>query len=71
MGNAGRNGGEYYAVRPLVRAIVHVVRPKLGESIYDGALGSAGYHCETFDYLKKTYPNRTVAQDRFLQTRTF
>jgi type I restriction enzyme M protein len=71
MGNAGRNGGEYYTVRPLVRAIVQVVRPKLGETIYDGALGSAGFHCETFDYLKKNYPNRTVAQDRFLQTRTF
>jgi len=71
MGNAGRNGGEYYTPRPLVRAIVQVVQPKLGESIYDGALGSAGFHCETFDHLKKTYPNRTVAQDRFLQTRTF
>jgi type I restriction enzyme M protein len=71
MGNAGRNGGEYYTARPLVRAIVQVVQPKLGESVYDGALGSAGFHCETFDYLKKTYPNRTVAQNRFLQTRTF
>jgi len=71
MGNAGRNGGEYYTARPLVRAIVQVVKPKLGESIYDGALGSAGFHCETFDYLKKTYPNRTLAQDRFLQTSTF
>ena len=71
MGNAGRNGGEYYTARPLVRAIVRVVKPKLGESIYDGALGSAGFPCENFDYLKKTYPNRTVAQDRFLQTSTF
>ncbi|MDP2852670.1 MAG: N-6 DNA methylase [Smithellaceae bacterium] len=71
MGNAGRNGGEYYTARPLVRAIIQVVQPKLGESVYDGALGSAGFHCETFDYLKKTYPNRTVAQDQFLQTRTF
>jgi len=35
------------------------------------ARGGAGFHCETFDYLKKTYPNRTLAQDRFLQTRTF
>ena len=71
MGNAGRNGGEYYTPRPLIRAIVQVVQPKLGESIYDGALGSAGFHCETFDYLKETYPKRTVAQDRFLQTSTF
>ena len=27
MGNAGRNGGEYYTPRPLIRAIVQVVQP--------------------------------------------
>jgi type I restriction enzyme M protein len=71
MGNAGRNGGEYYTPRPLIRAIVQVVAPKIGESIYDGALGSAGFHCESFDYLKRTNPKRTTAQDRILQERTF
>jgi len=40
MGNAGRNGGEYYTPRPLERAIIQVVAPKLGERIYDGAVGS-------------------------------
>jgi hypothetical protein len=43
MGNAGRNGGEYYTPRPLIRAIVQVVKPKIGEKIYDGAVGSAGF----------------------------
>ncbi|MGA2248788.1 MAG: N-6 DNA methylase [Verrucomicrobiota bacterium] len=71
MGNAGRNGGEYYTPRPLIRAIVQVVDPKIGESIYDGALGSAGFLCESFDYLKRTNPKRTTAQDRILQERTF
>ena len=52
MGNAGRNGGEYYTPRPLIRAIVQVVKPKIGERIYDGAVGSAGFLCESFDYLK-------------------
>ena len=52
MGNAGRNGGEYYTPRPLIRAVVHVLKPKIGETIYDGACGSAGFHCEAFDYLK-------------------
>jgi len=52
MGNAGRNGGEYYTPRPLIRAIVRVVHPKLGERIYDGACGSAGFLCESFEYLK-------------------
>ena len=52
MGNAGRNGGEYYTPRPLIRAIVQVVRPKIGDRIYDGACGSAGFLCESFNYLK-------------------
>ena len=49
MGNAGRNGGEYYTPRPLIRAIVQVVKPQIGERIYDGAVGSAGFLCESFD----------------------
>ena len=71
MGNAGRNGGEYYTPRPLIRAMVQVVRPKIGERIYDGACGSAGFLCKSFDYLKRENPKRTTAQDRILQERTF
>jgi type I restriction enzyme M protein len=71
MGNAGRNGGEYYTPRPLIRAIVQVVKPRIGERIYDGAVGSAGFLCESFDYLKQTNPKRTTTQDSVLQERTF
>ena len=71
MGNAGRNGGEYYTPRPLIRAIVQVVGPKLGERVYDGAVGSAGFLCESYEYLKRANPKRTTAQDRTLQERTF
>ena len=39
MGNAGRNGGEYYTPRPLIRAIVQVVNPLIGETVYDPAVG--------------------------------
>ncbi|MCU1243278.1 MAG: hsdM2 [Candidatus Acidoferrum typicum] len=52
MGNAGRNGGEYYTPRPLIRAIIQVVKPRIGDRIYDGACGSAGFLCESFEYLK-------------------
>ncbi len=54
MGNAGRNGGEYYTPRPLIRTIVKVVAPKIGDKIYDGACGSAGFLVEAFDYLKQS-----------------
>ena len=51
MGNAGRNGGEYYTPRPLIKTIVRVVAPKVGETVYDGAVGSAGFLCEAFEYM--------------------
>ena len=54
MGNAGRNGGEYYTPRPLIKSIVKVVAPKIGDKIYDGAVGSAGFLCEAFEYLTST-----------------
>jgi hypothetical protein len=53
MGNAGRNGGEYYTPRPLIRAIITVVNPKIGETICDPAVGSAGFPCEAFEYLSR------------------
>ena len=70
MGNAGRNGGEYYTPRPLIRAIVQVVNPKIGERIYDPAVGSAGFLCEAFEHLKES--KALTTQDvETLQKRTF
>ena len=54
MGNAGRNGGEYYTPRPLIKTIVKVVAPEIGNKIYDGAVGSAGFLVEAFEYLKQS-----------------
>ena len=70
MGNAGRNGGEYYTPRPLIRTIVKVVAPKIGDTIYDGALGSAGFLCEAYDYLRSTNNLTTTDIDK-LQRKTF
>ena len=70
MGNAGRNGGEYYTPRPLIRAMIKVIDPKIGETIYDGAVGSAGFLCEAFDYLVAK-GNLTTSDLQTLQERTF
>ncbi len=69
MGNAGRNGGEYYTPRPLIRAMIRVVQPKLGERVYDGACGSAGFLCECYEYLRRG--KLTTQQLQALQTKTF
>jgi type I restriction enzyme M protein len=68
MGNAGRNGGEYYTPRPLIRAIIDVIQPKIGETIYDGAAGSAGFLCEAFDYLRQGGRDKTKLSTSDLAT---
>ena len=70
MGNAGRNGGEYYTPRPLIKTIVKVVAPEIGETIYDGAAGSAGFLCEAFAYLQKSKKLSTADTEK-LQRNTF
>lgn len=70
MGNAGRNGGEYYTPRPLIRAIIKVVDPKIGEKIYDPACGSAGFLCEAFVHMKAAQ-GLTTKQMKLLQESTF
>jgi len=70
MGNAGRNGGEYYTPRPLIRAIIKVVVPVIGQKIYDGAVGSAGFLAEAYEYLKAG-ENLTTRDIGVLQKSTF
>lgn len=72
MGNAGRNGGEYYTPRPLIRAIIQVVKPQIGDRIYDGAVGSAGFLCESYEYLSDLKRHKLTTRDmKTLQERTF
>ncbi len=70
MGNAGRNGGEYYTPRPLIKTIVKVVAPEIGQKIYDGAVGSAGFLVEAFEYLKAS-KKLTTNDVTTLQKKTF
>ncbi len=70
MGNAGRNGGEYYTPRPLIRAMIDILQPQIGETIYDGAAGSAGFLCEAYDYLRKK-EGLTTSDLKTLQETTF
>ena len=70
MGNAGKNGGEYYTPRPLIKIIVKAVDPEIGETVYDGAVGSAGFLVEAFEHMKAD-KQLTPNQNEILQNKTF
>jgi len=70
MGNAGRNGGEYYTPRPLIKSIVKVINPVIGETVYDGAVGSAGFLCEAYAHIRSSKELSATEYEQ-LQSQTF
>jgi type I restriction enzyme M protein len=52
MRDAAGDSGEFYTIRPLVRLIIHLLDPKLGEVLLDPAGGTCGFLAEGYDHLK-------------------
>ena len=63
--------GEFYTPRHIIRAMVRVVRPRLGDRIYDPCFGSAGFETESADYILKTTPQMSGADLEKLHHATF
>ncbi len=59
MRDAAGDSGEFYTPRPVIRFMVEVIAPKLGETILDPACGTGGFLVEAYEYLKK----QTTATD--------
>ena len=48
--------GQYFTPRPLIQAIVDVMRPAPGETICDPACGTGGFLLAAYDYVSRNYP---------------
>jgi len=68
MRDAAGDSGEFYTPRAVVRFMVEVTDPRLGETVLDPASGTGGFLVEAFSHLEKQV--KTVADRRKLQTRT-
>lgn len=65
MRDAAGDSGEFYTPRPVVRFMVEVAAPKLGETVLDPACGTGGFLVESYDHLAgqvKTPDDRRVLQ---------
>ena len=72
LGNENRMAGEFYTPRPVIRFVVHVVNPQVGETIYDPAAGSCGFLAQAYQHiLTQAGEGLTVEQDEFLQQQAF
>lgn len=68
MRDAAGDSGEFYTPRPVVKFMVDVTAPKLGETVLDPACGTGGFLVETYDHLAATC--KSVADRRVLQQET-
>ena len=69
LGNENRMAGEFYTPRPVIRFIVQLVNPVLGETVYDPACGSAGFLSEAYELMRETEKSRKDYQT--VQRKTF
>ncbi|MGA2242281.1 MAG: class I SAM-dependent DNA methyltransferase [Verrucomicrobiota bacterium] len=68
MRDAAGDSGEFYTPRPVVRFMVAVTDPRLGETVLDPACGTGGFLVEAFNHLSKQV--KTVADRRVLQEKS-
>ncbi len=62
--------GQYFTPRPLIKAMVEVMRPEPGMSICDPACGTGGFFMSAHDYISQTY-QLDRDQKRALRYNTF
>lgn len=69
LGQANRLAGEFYTPRPVIRFIVQVLDPQIGETIYDPACGTCGFLAEAYEYMQ--HREQTDKDYETLQRSTF
>lgn len=73
MGERGNDGGQFFTPREVIRAMVRVIDPKIGETVYDPGCGTGGFLAQSFDHMAGPNNGRleTGEQLEILRQRTF
>ena len=72
MGEKNNDGGQFFTPREVIRAMVQVVAPQYGETVYDPACGTGGFLAQTNNYIREKLGGAATAdQMELLSARTF
>jgi len=68
-GQKGGGAGEFYTPRPIIRFMINIIQPEIGDKILDPFCGSAGFLVESYKYLREK--EETLKKHKTLQEKTF
>jgi type I restriction enzyme M protein len=73
MGEKGNDGGQFFTPREIIRAMVRVVDPRIGETVYDPGCGTGGFLAQSFEQMTGAGNGNITSADQLvtLQERTF
>ena len=72
MGEKSGDGGQFFTPREIVRAMVKVVKPEVGETVYDPCCGTGGFLAQSYEFIiENGGSSLTQEQIKFLKSRTF
>jgi type I restriction enzyme M protein len=72
MGEKGNDGGQFFTPREVIRVMVEVLNPKLGDSVYDPSAGTGGFLVQAYEHIRSRLgDDATTDQLDALSTRTF
>lgn len=73
MGEKGNDGGQFFTPREIIRAMVKVIDPKIGETVYDPGCGTGGFLAQAFEHMAGANNAKIKSPDQFetLKQKTF
>ena len=72
MGEKGNDGGQFFTPRQVIRAMVRVIDPQVGEAVYDPGCGTGGFLAQSFEYTRGRLADAATAEQLdTLKHRTF
>ena len=72
MGEKGNDGGQFFTPRQVIKAMVQVIAPQVGETVYDPSCGTGGFLAQAFEHIEDNLGNDATAEQlETLKQRTF
>jgi len=72
MGEKGNDGGQFFTPRQVIKAMVQVIAPQVGETVYDPGCGTGGFLAQSYEFMRdRLGDSATADQLETLKQRTF